>query len=267
LLFEYARIRTHHTDGHENFLARQTQYAITQLSGEFMSNPNNSSIPGMGAMSDTIDFMKNLWGGMSVPGLSGMKIPGMVMPTLSVEEINKQIKDLKSVESWLTMNLSMLRGTIQALEVQSATITTIQTMSASLAEAMKPAAKPDAPAKTEKPGKPAFESPFAASPEKAPAADASADNTSGAAASAGDSAPLIPPMANPAAWWNVLQDQFKQAVDTAAAMTPDMPAKAETKTSSDDKPASPSGKPAAAKAPKSATAKAAGKAPAKSKKE
>lgn len=205
-----------------------------------MNNPNTSSIPGMGAMTDTFDFMKNLWSGMSMPGLPGMKIPGMVMPTLSVEEINKQIKDLKSVESWLTMNLTMLRSTIQALEVQSATITTIQSMSSSLAEAMKPSAKPAAAPTTEKSGKPIFESPFASPSDKkqaeltdAPAADPGVKTEAAPKSSAegfgtipptGDSSSLIPPMANPAAWWGMLQDQFKQAVDTAAAMAPDMPA-------------------------------------------
>ena len=74
-----------------------------------MSNSSMPNIPGMGAMTDTLDFVKNLWGGMSIPG---MGIPGMVMPTLSVEEINKQISDLKTVESWLTLNMNMLRSTI-----------------------------------------------------------------------------------------------------------------------------------------------------------
>jgi hypothetical protein len=220
-----------------------SKLALTTISkivkdGDFMTNPNTNSIPGMGAMTDTFDFMKNLWGGMSMPGLPGIKIPGMVMPTLSVEEIDKQIKDLKSVESWLTMNLTMLRGTIQALEVQSATITTIQSVSASFASAMTPEAKKEAPAKTERPSKPVFESPFSPSAEKkqpqptqASAAQANVkpaastkDNT--ATTPGNDSAPLIPPMANPAAWWSMLQDQFKQAVDTAAAMAPEMPATA-----------------------------------------
>src|ERR1700716_4082110 len=83
------------------------------------------NIPGLSAMTDTLEFMKNMRGGMSAPGVG---IPGMVMPTLSVEEINKQIKDLKAVESWLSVNMNMLRGTIQALEVQSATISTLQAM-------------------------------------------------------------------------------------------------------------------------------------------
>ncbi|HEY8099704.1 MAG TPA: PhaM family polyhydroxyalkanoate granule multifunctional regulatory protein [Burkholderiaceae bacterium] len=246
-----------------------------------MTNPNASSIPGMGAMTDTFDFMKNLWGSMSLPG---MKIPGMVMPTLSVEEIDKQIKDLKSVESWLTMNLTMLRGTIQALEVQSATITTIQSMGTSLATAMKPGVKPDTAtkeetAKTDRPGKPIFESPFASpaakkqeEPIEAPAAQAdaapkaSAENAN-TAAPGGDSATLIPPMANPAAWWGMLQDQFKQAVDTAAAMTPEMPAAANkaaeaVKTEKTEKPA----KSKTTKGTKSVPAKASAKTAAKSKK-
>ena len=246
-----------------------------------MTNPNTSSIPGMGAMTDTFDFMKNLWSGMSMPGLPGMKIPGMVMPTLSVEEIDKQIKDLKSVESWLTMNLTMLRGTIQALEVQSATITTIQSVSASLATAMKPTAKPDEAtkdaAKTERPGKPIFESPFTSSsaknqdePTEGSAAQADATpqastEEAGTATASGDSAPLIPPMANPAAWWGMLQDQFKQAVDTAAAMTPEMPAAAVNKSAEVVKAEKPA-KSKETKGTKSAATKAAAKTAGKSKK-
>ena len=42
-------------------------------------------IPGVGAMTDTLEFVKNLWG--------GMKIPGMAMPSLSVDDVNKQIAD------------------------------------------------------------------------------------------------------------------------------------------------------------------------------
>src|SRR3954463_3728875 len=110
-----------------------------------MSNPNMSGIPGVGAMTDTLDFVKKMWGGMN--------IPGMAMPTLSVDDINKQIADLKAVESWLTLNMNMLRGTIQALEVQSATIAALQSMSA----AMSSVVQPNTAANGENP---AFESPF-----------------------------------------------------------------------------------------------------------
>jgi hypothetical protein len=43
-------------------------------------------------------------------------------PGLDVEELEKRIKDLKSVESWLNLNLNILKSTIQGLEVQHATM-------------------------------------------------------------------------------------------------------------------------------------------------
>ena len=83
------------------------------------------STPQMPLMNDTLDFVKNLWGSMSVPGITA--------PTLSVEELDKKINDLKAVESWLNLNMSMLRGSIQALEVQRDTIATLKSVGASLA--------------------------------------------------------------------------------------------------------------------------------------
>lgn len=194
-----------------------------------MDKPNMSNIPGMNAMTDTLEFVKNLWGGMKVPGVG---MPGVVMPTLSVEEINKQIADLKAVESWLTVNMSMLRATIQALEVQSATLTTLKAMGENLNSAMQNAAK-------EKPGAPK-QGAAAVSPESEAKAEARRKTRSrlkeefkttkppeqeeGAAtpssqASANDTSNgqinFAAPLANPAAWWNMLQDQFKQAVGSA----------------------------------------------------
>jgi hypothetical protein len=52
----------------------------------------------------------------------------MVTPTLDVEEIEKKVKDLKAVESWLKMNLSMLQMTIQGLEMQCVTLNAVRAM-------------------------------------------------------------------------------------------------------------------------------------------
>jgi len=197
-----------------------------------MAESNMSGIPGVGAMTDTLEFVKNLWG--------GMKIPGMAMPSLSVDEVNKQITDLKAVESWLNVNMSMLRSTIQALEVQSATLGALQTMSTSMnslakagmshATAAAPSPAPAAPPAPSAPPAPAAPS-FAFDP---PVADKPA--TPGAGSSGTQPPrPSEPPQANadmtngtafanPAAWWNLLQDQFKQAVSTAVAAEPE-PAK------------------------------------------
>ena len=76
-----------------------------------------------GNPSDPMEFLRNLWGG------NGFSLPGMVTPTLDTEELEKQIRDLKTVEGWLRTNLSMLSMTIQNLEMQRTTITAVKTMS------------------------------------------------------------------------------------------------------------------------------------------
>jgi hypothetical protein len=184
-----------------------------------MANPQMPQMPGAAVVTDTLDFVKNLWGSMSVPG---MGMPGITAPTMSVEELDKKISDLKAVEAWLNLNTSMLRGSIQALEVQRGTIATLKSMGASLAAAI---TQPGASEKT------VFESvPYASAffQQAAPAAPAPAPKPAPAPAPAPEPAAAAPDdagsqaaaqLANPSAWWNLLQDQFKQAVSTA--MSPD----------------------------------------------
>lgn len=73
---------------------------------------------------DPFEFLKMLWGPMGLP------LPGMVTPTLDVAEIDKRIAELKSVENWLTMNLNLLKITIQGMEMQRATLSAMQAMQA-----------------------------------------------------------------------------------------------------------------------------------------
>ena len=168
-----------------------------------MSNHGSNDMPGANAMGDTLAFVKQLWG--------SMKIPGMAMPSLSPEDIDKQIADLKAVESWLQVNMNMLCGSIQALEVQSATLTALRSVGESFAKAASGTGS-SAPADD----KPAFESPFQSSfqspfqssfqspPEQAAQSDAAADPASMAA-----------PFANAAVWWNAMQEQFSNVVGQA----------------------------------------------------
>lgn len=168
-----------------------------------MIKPPLSGIPGVGVMSDTFDFVKNLWGTMNLPG---MNLPGMAAPTLSVEELDKKINDLKAVEAWLNVNQTMLRGTIQALEVQRGTIATLKSVGASMSAAIKQQPPSEKAVLESSPYASAFLFPNAQTPkEEPPAAEEAADAAGDAGAS----------MANPLAWWNVLQDQFKHAVNTA----------------------------------------------------
>lgn len=173
-------------------------------------------MPNAAGMTDTLEFVKNLWGGMNVPGAG---VPGMTGSSLSTDELDKKIADLKAVESWLNLNLGMLRGTIQALEVQRGTLATLKAMGDSMAQAMQRAgsdpalAQPFAQFFAQSAGAPSSPS---SPPSPAPAAsqaDASAPAGPGGAA---DQAGAAMPAA--VAWWNMLQDQFRQAV--ASAMPP-----------------------------------------------
>lgn len=75
---------------------------------------------------DPLDFLKNMWGNM------GFTLPGMVTPTLDTDELGKRIADLKAVEGWLKSNLNLLQMSIQALEMQRATLAALQQMSQSV---------------------------------------------------------------------------------------------------------------------------------------
>jgi exonuclease VII small subunit len=69
---------------------------------------------------DPFEMFRRLWGPLGVP------VPGMAMPTLDPQEIDKRVQELKSVEMWLSMNLNMLRTAIQGLEMQKAGLAGIQ---------------------------------------------------------------------------------------------------------------------------------------------
>ncbi len=72
---------------------------------------------------DPLDFTRNLWGKM------GFSLPSMVTPTLDVDELEKRLADLKTVEGWLKMNLSMLQLTIQGIEMQCSTLKAVRELS------------------------------------------------------------------------------------------------------------------------------------------
>ncbi len=192
------------------------------MSSPFSGNDNSA----LGAMSDPLNFVKNLWG--------GMQVPGMVTPTISVDELDKKIKDLKTVESWLNVNMTMLRGTIQALEVQRSTIATLKSMGETFAQQMSKSAEAAATATGETGASSATSANFGwpmpaaeaskkplpepetvtAATAAQPVSQAKPETKSAASADKTDAASASP-FANAANLWNLLQDQFKQAVSSA----------------------------------------------------
>lgn len=65
---------------------------------------------------DMFEFMQKMWNPLNFP------LPGMFTPTANLDEIEKKIGELKTVETWLTMNIGFVQMTIKTLEMQKAAI-------------------------------------------------------------------------------------------------------------------------------------------------
>jgi hypothetical protein len=153
-------------------------------------------------MADTSAFTKFVPGFDFLQGLvknAGAALPGIgqwVAPTLNPEELEKRIEELRTVQFWLEQNARMLGATIQALEVQRMTLSTLKSMNVPLSE-LGQALKVPEPAMPEPPaGKPAA--------RKAPARKKAA----------GEAAPAMPTV-DPMQWWSSLSQQFTQLAANA----------------------------------------------------
>ena len=200
------------------------------------------------------DFLQNL--ATSAKGAAAGPVSALrnwVAPTVSVEELDKRITELKAVLFWLEQNSTALKATIQALEVQKMTLATLQGMNLSMAEVAKAftvatPAKPAAAPASEPAAPPHW--PFAAAaapaaqpaaapaevepePDPEPPARAAAPARKTKAKAAAAAAPVTgaPALADPMQWWGALTQQFQQiaanAVREAARAAPDLP-KADT---------------------------------------
>ena len=175
------------------------------------------------------DFLQNLAKG-ATGGLPQMPPQSSwVAPTINVEELEKRINELKTVQFWLEQNSRALSATIQALEVQKMTLSTLQGMNvsmgdlanafqlkgmdtlASAAQAMAPSTSRPAPA-APAPSTPT-PSTFTSAPASAAASATSAqgDTPNKTSAPAGAEAGLIDPMQ----WWGALTHQFQQIASNA----------------------------------------------------
>lgn len=198
-----------------------------------MPNKPSMSSP-FSAMGETFDLMQKMWGGMgmptpgnlgSIPGLP-QQMPSMLAPTVDLGELDKRITDLRAVAQWLELNASMLRTTIQTLEVQRATIATLKGISGAmlapimgLSETSPTRSLPSVPPDV-KSGLAAAAQPL---PEPAPVV---AKPTRKRKLPAHQGPSLADDALNPAAWWHTLQDQFAKIASVAAdaAPAPDKPA-------------------------------------------
>jgi len=146
-----------------------------------------SDASGFGKLVPGFDFLQSLVknAGSALPGIGQW-----VAPTLDPAELDKRIGELRTVQYWLEQNARMLAVTIQALEVQRMTLTTLKSMNvpmADLTESLK--IKPTAPK------------------QPAPAAA----KKDGANKDAAKPAQAVDPMQ----WWGALTSQFAQLATNA----------------------------------------------------
>jgi hypothetical protein len=165
-------------------------------------------------MADVSNFTKLVPGFDFLQGLvknAGAALPNMgqwVAPTLNPEELEKRIEELRTVQFWLEQNARMLGATIQALEVQRMTLSTLKTMNVQM-EDLRESLKLKVPG-ADIPGS-AFAggaaAPTAPAKKETPARKPSSKKTDAAV----NSLPGVDPMQ----WWGALTKQFTELATTA----------------------------------------------------
>ena len=194
------------------------------------SNTNPFALPGFAQMGDatqnpmlaSMEMMRHAWQNLAGAGAGSLGGNAMVAPLMSLEELDRRINELRTVENWLRMNLSMLSSTVQGMEVQRATIATLKSFVSPAAEgaAEAPSAlevalglKPSGQAKI----KHAFDTP-AAKPVASSSSSSFASAASSSPGGAGSSdAPAVPGVGTADAWWGMLQQQFDGLASATAA--------------------------------------------------
>jgi hypothetical protein len=140
---------------------------------------------GFGKFVPGFDFLQGLAKGASGTLPQMPNLSSWIAPTLSVEDLDKRIQELKAVHFWLDQNGKALGATIQALEVQKMTLATLKGMNFNMGEV--------------------------ANALKLKAAEF-AQGTGAAEAAPKKSKPAnpAPGVVDPMQWWGSLTEQFQQ---------------------------------------------------------
>ena len=184
------------------------------------SNPFAGMFPGLDLMPQA-----GTPAGAGLPGL------GSWVPTLDPKELERRISELKTVLFWLEQNAAIVKSTMQALEVQKMTLSTLSSMNVGMAEMAKAFTMPmPAPAGGKQtagagaPGLFPFPMPAGAAVQQAgkdkPAGKGgkeSKEGKEGAAAASPAAQMMAASMTVPAQmWWNALNAQFQQLAGNVA---------------------------------------------------
>ncbi len=158
----------------------------------------NPFTAGLGFFQDWIKAAGSAMPGMPQAGATAGTASPMsglgawTMPTLDPQELEKRITDLKTVQFWLEQNARMIAMTIQGLEVQRMTLSTLKGMNVSM-DALRESLKARA-AGTER----ASTEPEAETEQATSSAEAGGQGI------------------NPMQWWDTLTQQFTTLASQAA---------------------------------------------------
>lgn len=200
--------------------------------------PFNFNFPFVNMMPEEMGDPNLLFNSMKMMSQAWQKFanlaPQATSMALDPNELDKRIKELKAVESWLKLNLSMLSSSIHSLEIQKANLQNFNSFMGMMSEPLRASqATATTPASGDGASSPA--------PEQPPT-EADKQSSQHAATGADEQQPdvqsdtLESSIANTGAlmqeqalnWFNLLGDQFKNIVASVAAATPaDVVAKAE----------------------------------------
>ncbi|MEY2736004.1 MAG: hypothetical protein RLZ58_1413 [Pseudomonadota bacterium] len=165
---------------------------------------------GFGKFVPGFDFLQNLAKGAS-QGMPQMpSLSNWIAPTLNVEDLQKRIDELKTVQFWLEQNSKAIGATVQALEVQKMTLSTLKGMNFSmgeLADALQ--LKPGAASTATPAASPAADPPAPPARKPARRKPAAGEAAEGAAPAAASGA------VDPMQWWGALSQQFQQIASDA----------------------------------------------------
>ena len=184
-----------------------------------MSDFDKSTFTDFGKLVPGFDFLQNLTRQATAGAAQGQsKLPQLghwVAPTMSVEELEKRIAELKAVQFWLDQNATALKATIQALEVQKMTLATLHGMNVNMSEMAK-----------------AFSVKMPETTDLQPEPQAVVEKHTQAEPSAAEPAAHASGGVDPMQWWGALTQQFQSIAASALKEVADrQPQKGDTEQS------------------------------------
>jgi hypothetical protein len=158
-----------------------------------MSDTSNPFSHNFSKIVPGFDFLQNL-ASSAVKGVA-TNVPQLpsptqwIAPTFNVEELEKRISELKTVQFWLDQNAKALAATVTALEVQKMTLATLKGMNFNMAEV--------------------------ANAFKPKAAESSAEPPTAGKKTSPKKTAASPGIIDPMQWWGALTQQFGQIAGDA----------------------------------------------------